>query len=425
MHALRRRPAVAILAALSTLASAAFAASMGEAKTPPLYGEIERGRYLAAAGDCGACHTAEGGKPYAGGRAVPTPFGTIYAPNITPDKDTGIGNWTDDQFWKSMHEGIAADGSHLYPAMPYPWYTKLTKDDVLAIKAYLDTLPPVRSDTKEPALPFPLSWRGSVAAWNRLFFEPGSYQPDSHKSAQWNRGAYLVLGPGHCGACHSPKNVLGAVKQDQRFQGGKGEGWFATDLTNDPREGVGAWSADDIVQYLKSGANRRARALGPMGEVVVHSTSHLRDEDLRAIATYLKDLPAPKDRSGARDKKPPQDVMTRGRLVYLDQCAGCHMENGEGVAGVFPPLKGNTGLQAHNPLSVARLVIEGAKSAKTHEHREGFAMPAFGNKLGDAQIADVLTYARTAFAPNAGAISRDQVADVRKQVARKAAGSAG
>jgi mono/diheme cytochrome c family protein len=411
---------VVMLASLGAAAGAAVAAASTSDKTPPLYGEIERGRYLSAAGDCKACHTADGGKPFAGGRAVPTPFGTIYAPNITPDKETGIGNWTEDQFWKSMHEGLLPDGTHLYPAMPYPWYTKLTRDDVLAIKAYLDTLPAVRSETKKPALPFPLSWRESVAAWNRLFFDPGTYQADARKSAQWNRGAYLVEGAGHCGACHSPKNVLGAVKQDQRFQGGKGEGWFAVNLTSDPREGVGSWSEDEIVQYLKTGATKRARAMGPMGEVVEHSTSHLSDADLHAIATYLKDLPAPQRGKSGDDKKPAQDVMTRGRLVYLDQCAGCHMENGEGVAGVFPPLKGNTGLQAHNPLSLARLVLEGAKSVKTAAHPEGFAMPAFGGKLSDAQVADVLTYARTAFGGNAGSITKDQVADVRKQVSKQA-----
>jgi mono/diheme cytochrome c family protein len=369
-----RAALLVVLASLPAAGAVAIAAASTSDKTPPLYGEIERGRYLTAAGDCKACHTADGGQPFAGGRAVPTPFGTIYAPNITPDKDTGIGNWSEDQFWKS----------------------------------------------KKPALPFPLSWRESVAAWNRLFFDPGTYQPDPKKSAEWNRGAYLVEGAGHCGACHSPKNVLGAVKQDRRFEGGKGEGWYAVNLTSDPREGVGSWTGDEIVQYLKTGATRRARAMGPMGEVVEHSTSHLSDADLRAIATYLKDLPAPHKDGSRGNEKPAQDVMDRGRLVYLDQCAGCHMENGEGVAGVFPPLKGNTGLQARNPLSIARLVLEGAKSVKTAAHPEGFAMPAFGGKLSDAQVADVLTYARTAFGSNAGAITKDQVADVRKKVSREA-----
>ena len=415
---------IAVLAALSVVANAALAASMSNAKTPPLYGEIERGRYLTAAADCKACHTADGGQAFAGGRAVPTPFGTIYAPNITPDKDTGIGNWTEEQFWKSMHDGIAADGSHLYPAMPYPWYTKLTKDDVFAIKAYLDTMPAVRSDTKKPALPFPLSWRGSVSAWNRLFFDPGTYQQNPKKSAEWNRGAYLVEGAGHCGACHSPKNVLGAVKQDQRFQGGKGEGWFAVDLTAD-REGLGSWNPNEIVEYLKTGANRRARAMGPMAEVVEHSTSHLNDADLHAIAVYLKDLPAPKDADRHEAKAPKQDVLSQGRLVYLDQCAGCHMENGTGVAGVFPNLTQNTALRSRNPESLVRLVLEGARSAKTAEKREGFAMPSFGGKLSDQQVAEVVSYVRSEFGQHAGAVAKDKVADVRKQVTKQTFGKNG
>lgn len=417
------RTRIAACAALCAATSAALAAPLTTAMTPPLYGEIERGRYLAAAGDCKACHTADGGKPFAGGRAVPTPFGTIYAPNITPDKDTGIGNWSEEQFWKSMHEGLAADGSHLYPAMPYPWYTKLTKDDVLSIKAYLDTIPAVRSDTKEPALPFPLSWRGSVVAWNRLFFEPGTYQADPKKSAQWNRGAYLVEGAGHCGACHSPKNVLGAVKQGQRFQGGKGEGWFAVDLTAD-REGLGSWSEDEIVEYLKTGANRRARAMGPMGEVVEHSTSHLSDPDLQAIAVYLKGLQGDHDRDKHEAKAPKQEVASQGRLVYLDQCAGCHMENGAGVAGVFPDLRESSALRSSNPLSLVRLVLEGARSAKTKEKREGFAMPGFGGKLSDAQVAEVLSYVRSTFG-HAGAVATDEVADVRNQVTKETVGKNG
>jgi mono/diheme cytochrome c family protein len=419
-----RRVDVWILAGLSVTASAAIAAVGMDAKTPPLYAEVERGRYLADAADCKACHTADGGKDFAGGRAVPTPFGTIYAPNITPDKDTGIGNWTDEQFWRSMHEGIAADGSHLYPAMPYPWYTKLGKDDVLAIKAYLDTIPAVRSDTKKPALPFPLSWRGSVAAWNRLFFHEGTYQPDPRKSAEWNRGAYLVEGAGHCGACHSPKNVLGAVKQDQRFQGGKGEGWFAVDLTED-RAGLGSWTVDEIVEYLKTGANRRARAMGPMGEVVQHSTSHLEDSDLHAIAVYLKDLQGPKDRNRREAKTPKQDVLAAGHLVYVDQCAGCHMENGSGVPGVFPNLTENTALRSRNPESLVRLVLEGARSVKTAQKREGFAMPGFGGKLSDQQVAEVITYVRSQFGQHAAPVDKDKVADVRKQIGKQTFGQNG
>jgi mono/diheme cytochrome c family protein len=322
-----------------------------------------------------------------------------------------------------MHDGRRPDGRRLYPAFPYPWYTKLTHDDVLAIKAYLDTLKPVHKEAKAPALPWPLSWRGGLAVWNALFFKPGTYVADPQRSPEWNRGAYLVDGLGHCGACHSPKNVLGAVKHSDRFQGGEGEGWFATSLTRNQREGLGAWSVDDIVAYLKSGANDRARAMGPMAEVVQHSTMYLSDADLRAIATYLKDLPGddgthPSEQKASGDR----DALARGKLIYIDQCAGCHMEDGAGVPGVFPPIKGNSGLHAHDPKSLVRLVIEGAGSVKTPEHPEGFAMPAFGAKLTDAEIAELLSYVRASFGNQADSVSAGKVASVRKDVARELAG---
>ncbi|HVO89020.1 MAG TPA: cytochrome c [Casimicrobiaceae bacterium] len=382
------------------------------------FAEVQRGRYLVYAGDCGACHTDEGGKPFAGGRAVPTPFGTIYASNITPDRETGIGSWTDEQFYHAMHEGRRPNGEHLYPAFPYHWYTRLRRDDVMAIKAYLDSLTPVRQANKAPDLPWPLSWRGAMVGWNALFFKPGAYRPDPAKSPEWNRGAYLVEGLGHCGACHSPKNALGGVKSKDRFHGGQGEGWFATSLTRDPREGLGRWSLDDMVEYLKTGANARARAMGPMAEVVHDSTMHLSEDDLRAMAMYLKDLPGDSGSNGSQTPGHDRDALQRGKLLYVDQCAGCHMEDGEGIRNVFPPIKGSSGLHAHDPSSLARLVLAGAPSARTPAKPEGFAMPAFGAKLSDAQIADLLTYIRASFGNEAGAVSASQVAGVRKKIER-------
>ena len=406
----RRRAAMAV--ACFGVAGVVGLARAADSGTPPLYGEIDRGRYLAAAGDCAACHTADGGQPYAGGRAVPTPFGTIYSPNITPDKRTGIGKWTDDDFWKAMHEGIDREGKHLYPAFPYPWYTKLGRDDVLAIKAYLNTLNPVVHDNKPPEFPWPLSIRESVAAWNALYFKPGEYTWDRRKSEEWNRGAYLVEGLGHCGACHSPKNFAGAVEKKHAFLGGSGEGWFATSLRPDVHEGIGSWKIEDIVSYLKTGANDKARAMGPMAEVVQNSTMHLADRDLHAIAVYLKDLPAqvPTQQSASKD----HDVLDRGRLVYVDECEGCHMENGEGVPGVFPPIRGNSGAHAHDPTSLARLVLQGAPSAGTPARPERFAMPSFGEKLSNRQVADVLTYIRANFGNNADPVSEGKIADIRK-----------
>jgi len=382
------------------------------------HAEIARGRYLAQAGDCAACHTADGGEPFAGNRPVPTPFGTIYSTNLTPDKATGLGKWTDDDFWHAMHDGRARDGHHLYPAFPYPWYTRLSRDDVLAIKAFLDTLKPVSQVAGAPQLPWPMRWRESVAAWNALYFKPGEMTPDPSRSEEWNRGAYLVEGPGHCGACHSPKSFLGGVKKNERYEGGMGEGWFATSLRASRGEGIGTWTVDEIVEYLNTGANAHARAVGPMAEVVEHSTQYLSDTDLRAMATYLKDLPGDDGHAKQQSPSDDHDVLNRGKLVYLDQCAGCHMENGEGVAGVFPPIKGNTGVHASDPTSLARLVLDGAPSAGTRQKPERFAMPGFAGKLSDADIADVLTYIRASFGNRAGSVSAHAVADVRKAEAR-------
>jgi mono/diheme cytochrome c family protein len=382
------------------------------------YAKIERGRYLTHAGDCAACHTDEGGKPFAGGRAVPTPFGTIYATNITPDKESGIGGWSDEDFWNAMHSGVRPNGQHLYPAFPYPWFTKLTHEDVLAIKAYLDSVPAVRQAAKPPHLPWPMTVRESVAGWNAMFFKEGTYRPDPSKSPEWNRGAYLVEGLGHCGACHSPKNLLGGIKKGDRYEGGQGEGWFATSLVGNPHAGLGAWSTDEIVEYLKTGANDRARAMGPMAEVVHNSTMYLSGDDLRAIATYLKALPAAGTDHAKGVPSGDDDRMRRGRLVYVDQCAGCHMENGAGIAHVFPPIRGNTGLHAEDPTSLARLVLEGAPSAKTPAKPEGFAMPAFGWKLSDAAVADLLTYIRASFGNQAEPVKASKVADVRKKIAK-------
>jgi mono/diheme cytochrome c family protein len=390
----------------------------GSAAGDTSHAQIARGRYLAQAGDCAACHTADGGQPFAGNRPVPTPFGTIYSTNLTPDRATGLGEWTDDDFWRAMHEGRSRDGRHLYPAFPYPWYTKLSRDDVLALKAYLDTLKPVSQATGAPQLPWPMSWRGSVGAWNTLYFKSGEMTPDPTQSEEWNRGRYLVEGLGHCGACHSPKSFLGGVKKDARYEGGMGEGWFATSLRAGKGEGLGTWSVDDIVEYLKTGANVHARAMGPMAEVVEQSTQHLSDTDLHAMATYLKNLPGDDGRTKAQSPSDDHDVQNRGKLVYLDQCAGCHMENGEGVAGVFPPIKGNTGVHASDPTSLARLVLDGAPSAGTSQKPERFAMPGFAGKLSDADIADVLTYIRGSFGNHAGGVSAHAIADVRKDIAR-------
>jgi mono/diheme cytochrome c family protein len=319
-----------------------------------------------------------------------------------------------------MHEGIDNDGKHLYPAFPYPSYTKVGADDVRAIKAYLDTLPAVKQKNKPPELPWPLSMREVMAGWNELYFHEGTYQSNPNKSAQWNLGAYLVEGLGHCAACHTPRNFAGASKKDDHLQGGYGEHWYAMNLTGDLRDGLGAWSQKDIVEYLKTGSNAKAAAAGPMAEVVRDSTQHLDDGDLAAIATYLKDLPAEKDQKQAKAVDIDNKVASHGAALYLDNCAGCHMENGEGIANVFPPLKADAAVQADEPATILEAVIGGAHVVTTKAKPTGLAMPAFGWKLSDQEIADLTTYIRNAWGNRASTVSADQVAKVREQVAQSA-----
>ena len=401
--------------------SAAFLIALwiGAASAEPLHSAIERGRYLAAAGDCAACHTADGGKPYAGGRPVPTPFGVIYSTNITPDKDTGIGQWTEAQFYRAMHEGIRADGKHLYPAFPYPWYTKLSRQDVDAIKAFLEALPAVHQENKPTELRWPLNVREVMSGWNALYFKKGEYQPDRGRSAEWNRGAYLVEGLGHCGACHTPKNLAGGLKTKQNLEGGYGENWYATSLTNDVRDGIGQWTLDDIVRYLKTGSNAKAAATGPMAEVIEHSTQHLSDADLRAIGVYLRSVPGRNQTASAGTDK---QQLARGQAVYLDQCTGCHMQDGSGQRNAFPPLAGNAVVQAREPGAMLHMIIDGARVAATEHDPTGLAMPAFGWKLTDQDVADLATYLRAAWGNKAAPVSVSQVKDTRDRVAKAAAG---
>jgi len=380
------------------------------------FNNIQRGRYLAQAGDCISCHTVKGGKPFAGGYPVETPFGTIYSSNITPDVVTGIGNWTGDDFYRSMHSGRRKDGQYLYPACPYPWFTKMTREDINDLKAYLDTLEPVRAIPPENDLIWPLGWRQFMAGWNLLFFDEGEYTPRQDESMTWNRGAYLVNGVGHCAACHTPKNVLGASDKDKALQGGDaGEGWFAPSLTGHERDGLGSWTIKDIAQYLKTGANKDTASTGPMTEVVMNSTQHLSDADLAAVATYLKSIPAHQAPTTA-----PEDIddqaMARGKGLYVDQCMGCHMADGKGQDEAFPPLAGSPPIQAENAQTLIQVVLAGDHMADPPSLPTGLAMPAFDWKLNDQQVADVLTYVRNSWGNRAPPVSANDVAEVRKDV---------
>jgi mono/diheme cytochrome c family protein len=382
------------------------------------FAQIERGRYLAIVGDCASCHTQPGsGHDFAGGRPIETPFGQLLGPNITPDQETGIGAWTDDEFVNALTKGTGRDGKRLYPAMPYTYYTKVTRDDALAIRAYLNTVPAVRHLVKPNQLPFPFDQRVSLVEWDALFFRPGTFQPDPNKSAEWNRGAYLVEGLNHCGACHTPKDILGGDKNSQALHGYALQGWFAPDITNSSPRGLGDWSVDEIVAYLKTGHNSTNAASGLMAEVVTRSTSHMTDADLKAIATYLKETPVQKDNRAMA--KPDQTVMKIGAAIYADECAGCHAADGKGAAGLFPTLNGSAVVQQTDPTSLLHVVLRGARSAATEGAPTGAAMPQFGWILTDAQIAAVVTYIRNAWGNAAPSVSPSEVGKARQALVER------
>lgn len=404
-----------IAGAASALVISAVSAAASDGQN---FNLIERGRYLAAAADCFACHTVRnGGEPYAGGRPIETPFGNIISPNITPDQETGIGAWTDDQFVNAVRKGVRSDGAHLYPAMPYTSYTKMSREDVLAIRAYLNTVEPVRNPVATNTLPFPFNVRPSLSAWKALYFQEGAYQPDPKRSAQWNRGAYLVEGPGHCTACHTPKSFLGGDKTAQHFQGSKLQGWFAPDITNDNKTGLGAWSPEQIATYLKTGHNRFSAATGPMAEEVADSTSKLSDDDLKAMAIYLKSLPG---RNSSDSAIPKQDAqMVAGQAIYRDQCSACHGLDGKGVPHLFPSIADSAVARSDDPTTAIRLILRGGRSVATEHEPTAPGMPSFAWQLNDDQIAAVLTYVRNAWGRPAGRIAADAVKDRRSELSTR------
>lgn len=363
----------------------------------PTPGQIERGRYLALAGNCAGCHTARGGAAYGGGRGIETPFGTIYTSNLTPDTQTGIGRWSADHFWRAMHNGRSRDGRLLYPAFPYTSYTQITREDSDALYAWLRTVTPVEQPNRGHALRFPYDTQTALALWRALFFSPGRPAVQPHQSAEWNRGAYLVGGLGHCIACHGSRNSLGATDTARGLTGGMlpGQNWYAPSLDATSEASVAHWSTDDVVALLKTGRTERASVAGPMAEVVHRSTQHLSDSDLRAMAVFLQALPTqpePAPQAPARHN----DVLTmqRGEKIYAQQCAWCHGERGEGTAGAFPPLAGNRAVNLHNPANLVQMVRRGGYAPATEGNPRPYGMPPFGHVLDDREIAAVLTYVR-------------------------------
>jgi len=385
-----------------------FIASASPSDHAPTQDNIARGAYLARAGDCMACHTARGGVPYAGGRALDTPFGRLVAPNITPEPTTGIGNWTPDDFWRALHNGKSKDGRLLYPAFPYVNYTRVTRRDADALFAYLRTLPPVRQPNLPHELRFPYNQQLTLAGWRLLYFRPGVQQPDVSRDARWNRGAYLVEGLGHCAACHSTRNSLGAT--EGTLGGGliPTLGWYAPSLTSDAEAGLGNWSEAHIVQLLGTGVAPGASVTGPMAEVVVQSLQHMTKDDLGAMAAYLKSLPAASNGERPAAPRPSEQTMRAGERLYGQHCATCHGERGEGK-GPYPTLAGNRALALSEPVNAIRVVLNGGFAPGTQGNPRPYGMPPFGHVLGDAEVAALVSFLRASWGNAAAPVSSAEV----------------
>lgn len=376
-----------------------------------LQDQIKRGQYVARLSDCTACHTANGGKSFAGGYTLQTPFGAILSSNITSDKETGIGGWTQEQFDRAVRHGVGSNG-YLYAAMPYNAYAKLTDQDLSDLWAYMKTVPAVKSKVVENQLPFPFNQRWLLAGWNMLFFKDQVFQPAPQRSAEENRGAYLVDGPGHCASCHTAKNLLGGDSADY-LQGGALQGWYAPDLTANPHVGLGSWSKDDIVTYLHSGTNNITASSGPMTEAVENSTQYMTTADLQAIASYLKSLPA-SDVAKPTPISSTDEAMKQGKYVFESQCGACHVSNGSGIRRMIPALANNPQVNSPDPSSLLNVVLNGTLGPMTHANPTAAGMPAFDWKLSDDNIADVLTYIRNSWGNSAAAVTPETVAKARQ-----------
>ena len=392
--------------------SAESALSAEALKDPAL---IAQGKYLVIAGDCAGCHTAQGGQPYAGGVVLPTPFGNIVSTNLTPDHATGLGDWRFDDFWRALHHGQGRQGEWLYPVFSYTSYTKVTRDDAQAMFAYLQSLPAVHQPSQPLGLEFPYNVRSGLAAWRALYFHEGVYQPDPRKSAQWNRGAYLVQGLGHCNECHAARDAFGGSVDNQSLTGGQipSQNWYAPDLSTKAHGGLQGWTQQDIVDLLKNGQSNKGSAFGPMAEVVYLSTQYLSDDDLHAIASYLDALPPRPQPVLAKSALDSTALAQHGSAIYADRCAACHGNNGQGVAGVYPPLDGNSSVNEPTGINATRVVVLGGFPPVTQGNRRPYSMPPFAQQLTDAEIAAVVTYIRQAWSNHAPAVLERDVSKYR------------
>jgi len=391
-----------IIGALTFVAALCGAA---QAQTP-----VERGRYLAVLGDCAGCHDAPHGVPYAGGQSFSATFGKVYSSNITPDRETGIGTWSADDFYTALHNGVRPDGGHLYPAFPYPYFSRLSRADSDALFAFLRTQKPVHAAPPPNELHFPFNIRALMWFWDLFFLDAAPSAP--YRTAQRQRGYFLVNGPGHCAACHTPKNALFGDEVSRAFTGGTVDNWYAANLTGARPDGLGNWTAVEISTYLKTGGGPHATAVGPMQDVIAHSTRLMTDQDRAAIAAYLKSLPAIR----AEDLAPPAaSQMHQGEAVFVNHCLICHKHTTPESLGGGPLLAHNTLVQGHNPQTVLRVILGGSQSIGLPNTPMPYSMPAF-RTLDDADIAAVATYIRNYWGNRAPPVGPDDVRRLRKAI---------
>jgi mono/diheme cytochrome c family protein len=417
---MKRALLILLMAAAAVVAWIWFANLRGEERiddappAPVAADNAARGAYLARAGNCMACHTERGGAPFAGGRAIDTPFGTVFTSNLTPDQRTGIGAWSASHFWRAMHNGRSRDGRLLYPAFPYPHYTRITRADSDALFDHLRSQPAVERENLQHRLRWPYSTQAALAVWRALYFKPGAHENQPSRSAQWNRGAYLVTGLGHCSACHSTRNALGASDISD-LSGGMVpmQNWYAPSLASPAEAGVAAWPLDDIARLLLTGTAPNATVMGPMAEVVLHSTQYLAPTDLQAMAVFLKDLPQVAPASLSPPAPANADRVRRGAGLYENHCAQCHGAQGQGVPGAYPALKNNRAVLLPVTANLVQVVLNGGFAPATTGHPRPFGMPPFATVLSDADVATVLTYVRTAWGNTAPPVSELDVARQR------------
>ncbi|KAB1074793.1 c-type cytochrome [Methylobacterium planeticum] len=383
---------------------------------------IKRGEYLVTAGDCVACHTAPGGKRLAGNYVLNTPIGKIRTPNLTPDKETGLGNWSEEDFYRAFHDGISKDGSYLYPAFPFGWYTKVTKDDVKAIWAYLQSLEPVNEPRKDNEIPFPFNIRTALITWRTAFFSAGEFQPDPNASAEVNRGGYLVEGLGHCGMCHNERKLVGNSGLAGKLGGGVIDGWYAPNITPNDHQGIGSWTDEQVITYLKAGTapgNAPGVAAGPMRQTIEESLSKMTDADLKAMVAYLRTQKA-RETYKVKDLEAFNQPNAPGSATYLSYCSSCHKPDGRGVEGAIPALAGNTSVQSQGPETVINVILGGLGA------QSGYApMLAVGQGMTDQEVADVTDYIRNSWGNKAPVIAdRGVVSQARGQIKTMLAGNA-